>query len=102
MKKFLPLALVLLAAAFPFEAPASEAASAGVEAVAPEASVRVVHSGFEVHNPGSEPCPVEVYSLTGRQVMNADAPSGVTTYNLAPGHYIVRVGSKATKIVVGK
>lgn len=72
----------------------------GTDTPVPAASVHVIASGFEVHNPTSTPCTVEVYALTGRSVMKTTAPSGVTSFSLSSGHYIVRINNKATKIVV--
>jgi len=84
----------------------ASASSSGAEApvtqaIDIEASVKVVHGGFEVHNPGPQPISVEVYALTGRRVLAEDAPSGITSHTLPAGHYIVRLGNqKSAKIVI--
>lgn len=100
MKKFLPFFIALVAVAAPGLSRAFETESAGISAQTPAATVRVSESGFDVHNPSAETCTVEVYAMTGRLVLREQAPSGVTSFSLTPGHYIVRVNSKATKIVI--
>ncbi len=100
MKKFLPLIISFLAAASPIGFAAQATDTPYITVQEQGASVRVTSTGFEVLNPDSSPCSVEVFALTGRQVISTTAPAGVTSFDLAPGHYIVRVNSKATKIVV--
>ncbi len=104
MKKFV-LILVAFFALFTASARAFASSSATEPPVMQvadiEASVKVTHGGFEVHNPGSQPVSVEVYALTGRCVLAEVAPSGVTSFSLPAGHYIVRLGDrKSAKIVV--
>lgn len=106
MKHFLPL-ILSVAALFASAVTASAAGGEAHDGVGTEisvqntdVSVRVSHSGFEVHNASQEPCAVEVYSLTGSLVLSAPAPSGVTSFQLRPGHYIIRLNGRTLKVVI--
>ena len=46
------------------------------------------------------PSKIEIYSISGMSVLEDSVGVGENQYDLLPGFYIVKVGSRTTKVLV--